>query len=86
MSTSKMCKRFYTTDLGIMDKITGEILPDEEWFVFRASDICVDYMLEAYIKKCKFVGGSKAHIDAIQALLDRVRDYQRENPRKLFVD
>lgn len=86
MSTSKMCKRFYTTHLGIMDRITGEILPDEEWFVFRASDMCVDHMLEAYIKKCKWIGGSKDHIYAIEQLLERVKDYQEKNPDKLFVD
>lgn len=82
----KMCKRYYVTESGIMDKVTEEILPDEEWFVFRASDMCVDYMLEAYIKKCKFIGGSDSHISAIEKLLERVKQYREDNPDKLFVD
>ena len=68
----KMDKKY----IGNLFKVTGQEVPPEEWFVFRAQDKAVVPMLETYYNECKELGCDETHLTSILALKDRVVEFQ----------
>lgn len=63
----------------------GEVVPPDEWIVFRAKDLAVPYMLEAYAVRCSHLGCNPDHMKAISDLKMRVLEFQRQYPERCKV-
>lgn len=61
---------------------TGEVVPDDEWIVFRAKDKAVPYMLDAYEEACMRLMCDKNHLERIAKLKTRVLNFQVNYPER----
>lgn len=68
----------YTGEIRKAD--TGELVPNDEWIVFRAKDDAVPAMLRWYHAECKAQGSPEAHLDAIALLHLRVIKWREAHP------
>ena len=65
---------------GVLTKADGSIVDD--WIVFRAKDKLVPAMIEFYIQSCIDHDCSKTHIDGLESLLSRIKEFQRSRPER----
>lgn len=63
----------------------GEIVPPDEWILFRAKDNAVPSMLRNYLADCLMLGADQDHIDTIRDLIERVDAWRENNPDKCKV-
>lgn len=68
----------YTGEIRKAD--TGELVPADEWILFRAKDDAVPAMLRAYHAECRKLGSPEGHLDAIALLHHRVIDWRSAHP------
>lgn len=57
-----------------------EIVPPDEWILFRAKDDAVPRMLESYRAMCLAVGAGSDHVEGIDALITRVDAWRAAHP------
>jgi hypothetical protein len=62
---------------------SGNTHSEEDSILFLAKDKAVPAMLYAYLNKCEELGTNPAHIEAIELLIKRVEDYQRDIESKV---
>lgn len=59
---------------------TGELIPNDEWILFRAKDLALPATLLAYYDECRRRGSPVSHLQAIMALYERTNDWQMAHP------
>ncbi len=65
---------------GDIGKEDGTLIPpDEPLMLFRAKDQLLPQLLEDYIDLCRQAGSPDAHVKVVQAGLDKVVAWQKDN-------
>jgi len=61
------------------------VVPEDEWVLFRVTDKYLWPTLNFYKEQCKAGNCSKEHLDDVQGLIDRVEEWQRRNSDRVKV-
>lgn len=78
----KLDAKFY----GLLRKVKNdEVVMDGEWMVFLAKDNAFPATLDFYRKECVRLGADADQIAAIDRVVQRVREWRRDNPHRLKV-
>jgi hypothetical protein len=71
---------------GIVQKVsTGDVVPDDQWIVFLATDKALVPTLQFYQQQCVELGAEAPQLASLGALIQRVVAWQQANPGKLKV-
>lgn len=67
---------------GKVFKKDGTPIPEDEWIVFRAKDLCFIPALDTYIDECAARGCTDKHLKGLVELRKKVLEFQRDNPER----
>lgn len=58
----------------------GTVVPQDQWMVLLAKDNAVPATLDFYLLECRRQGAAPEQLDAVIAMIDRVRAWRAANP------
>ncbi len=66
-----------------VNRETGKVCTDRNSILFRAKDLALLPTLKTYLAECIRLECTPEHISGIKNLMDRVFEYQQNNPVKI---